>query len=143
MNILKRISLHHLVVILITLFCFCWAGFDVMHYHGMVGVTLRGPDPYGCICHGISAPTDTVLVTVTGPHTVIAGSSNHYTITMRGGPAVEGGFDLTVGSGEVYPVDTTTQRMWNFFTKFELTHLVPKAYDSGAVSWEFSYQAPN
>ncbi len=113
-----------------------------MHYHGMVGVTPRGPDPYGCICHGLSVPTDTVVVTITGPDTVIAGSSNLYTITMTGGPAVEGGFDLSVGCGEVYPADTTTQRLWNYFTKFELTHLVPKAYDSGAVSWIFTYQAP-
>ncbi|TAK62236.1 MAG: T9SS type A sorting domain-containing protein [Bacteroidetes bacterium] len=127
---------------LITVFMFCAAGYEVLYPTGWVGATKRGPDTYGCICHGSNLPTDSILVYVTGPETVIVGSSNVYTVTMSGGPAIEGGFNVAVNAGAVYPNDTTSQLMENSLMQFELTQTQPKLFSSGSVSWEFIYQAP-
>ena len=110
-------------------------GFDFLHSSGQVGATRKNGD--GCTCHGNHLPTDSVFVWMTGPDTVKLGAVATYTMYMRGGPAVAGGFNIATGRGALLPFDGTSQVISS-----ELTHTTPKLYLNDTVQWKFFYQAP-
>ena len=74
-------------------------GFSVLHQTGFVGATRKQSPPLGCICHGINEPTPAVKVWITGPETVIVGTTTHYTVSMIGGPAIAGGYNVAAMRG--------------------------------------------
>ncbi len=86
-------------------------------------------------CHdGGVVPT----VVLTGPTSVVSGSTNKYTLTISGGQQVEGGLDVAVTAGTIAASDPLTQIMAS-----ELTHNQPKSADaSGNVAWTFNWTAP-
>lgn len=88
-------------------------------------------------CHSLGASLPTV--TIAGPQAVVAGSTNLYTLTISGGPAVKGGFNLSTepGAGVLAPSSNDTQLI-----NGELTHTVPKPFVGGSVSFEFLWTAP-
>ncbi len=92
----------------------------------------------GCSCHKIIA-VPSVVVTISGPTQVAPNSSNVYRITMRGTPAIKGGFDFNVGHGDV---DTVGGQMTQNFG-LDITHSQPKNYTADSVSWLVRYIAPN
>lgn len=86
-------------------------------------------------CHyGGSAPT----VTLTGPTTVPAGSTNTYQLTIQGGAAKVGGLNVAVDTTAAVLVPGVGTQLRGE----ELVHRGPKAFSGGAVSWEFSLRAP-
>ncbi|HYQ87906.1 MAG TPA: choice-of-anchor V domain-containing protein [Bacteroidota bacterium] len=111
-------------------------GFSVLHESGQVGVT-RKTTGVGCICHGAS-PTSTVLVGVSGPDSVRIGNRYVYTIRIKGGPAVAGGFDIAAARGVLSAAENFT-----YTQDGELTHATPKAFQGDSVQWSFYYQPPS
>ncbi|MEO0424976.1 MAG: PQQ-dependent sugar dehydrogenase [Pseudomonadota bacterium] len=90
------------------------------------------------VCHAPGAPVP--FVTITGPATVDAGTSNTYTVTIAGGPGVTGGLNVSVsdGIGELVPGDATTQ-----IIEGELAHTEPQAFSGGQLVFTFDWTAPN
>jgi hypothetical protein len=115
-----------------------YANIDEMD--GIVGLTkLDGG--YGCVCHWIE-PTDSVIVFIEGPDTIYAGDTAQFKISIAGGPAVVGGFNLAAYSGELSPRDTSTHLEINTATlRMELTHSFPFPFLDGEVYWLFNYVA--
>ncbi len=109
-----------------------FAGFSILHQTGITGLT-RKTNGTGCICHGIS-PTDSVVVRITGPDTVRAGSHYQYVLSIRGGPHAAGGFDIAAGSGSLAVADDSMK-----LENGELTHTSPKVFQGDSVQWMFSY----
>ncbi len=102
---------------------------------GRTGATqLNGS---GCTCHG--AASSAVSVTITGPDTVLIGSTNTYTVTITGGPLVRGGTNIATSSGTLDVVQGSGLRK----VGNELTHSVPKAPANNAVTFDFTFTAPN
>ncbi len=111
----------------------------VLHPDGDVGATQK--NGYGCNCHGV-LPVDSVHVWIAGPESVAVGSTHLYTLTMTGGPAVAGGFDVAVLRGVLSAADTTAQAEY-YDSSFEVTHRFPKPFENDTVRWNFFYQAPS
>ena len=104
--------------------------------HGIVGLTKKdGGD--GCACHDF-IPTDSVIVWIEGPDSVSINSTVQFKISMTGGPAVAGGFNIATYFGEVDSVDTLTKVLYG-----ELTHTSPNPFHDDTVSWSFFYTAPD
>lgn len=102
---------------------------------GIVGRTEK--NGVGCTCHN-PVRDNSVLVQITGPDTLVKGGSAEYQVTLSGGPAVLGGFNVASYLGTLNPVDASTQLMTS-----ELTHTSPKSFSGGSVSWIFSFTANN
>lgn len=108
---------------------------------GYTGVTNKGGEGVGCICHGTHAPTPSVSVFFTGPDSVETGHNVIYSIKLAHGPAITGGFDAAVYAGTIDMIysepgvrkDTSTG---------DLTHSHPKPFTNDTVSWSFKYTAP-
>ncbi len=119
-------------------------GFSILHAAGIGFATLKWGDfrlgtGIGCMCHGLAYPTDTVYVWVAGPRSVYVGSTYTYTISIVGGPSVNGGFNVDAGSGQIAPADSTSYLI-DYVS--ELTHTRPKPFQSGIVQWNFTYRPP-
>ena len=110
-------------------------GWSVLHDDGMVGATTK--NGFGCICHS-ATPSDSVTVWIEGPARMRKGTGASFLVLMTGGPAVKGGFNVAAGRGPLSPRDTTSQLLLS-----ELTQILPKAFVSDTVRWEFFYQAPD
>ena len=132
LNAKKYNTFSTVVVILAGLFLFL--GLNPQHDDGIVGMTRK--NGFGCTCHNLN-PNPSVQVFVTGPGLVLAGSTNSYTLTVVGGPAVKGGFNVAPGHGRLNA--TTSEEK---LISGELTHTAPKSFFRDTVSWTFSYQAP-
>jgi type IX secretion system substrate protein len=115
---------------------FLFVGYDSLHSTGYVGATKKNGD--GCTCHGDHAPTDTVLVWIEGPDSVSRNQLAFYTVFIKGGPAVGGGFNVAANTGTLLPFDGSSQVIAG-----ELTHVTPKGFGTDTVSWKFFYQAPS
>lgn len=87
------------------------------------------------VCHN----TGTVpIVSITGPTSVAAGSTNTYTLLIRGGQQAGGGLDVSAADGALVVADPGTQ-----LNGGEITHTSPKGVDAlGNVSWSFNWTAP-
>jgi hypothetical protein len=109
--------------------------------NGYVGVTKKGGEGIGCVCHGINTPTPAVNVFFEGPDSVEVGGTVLYKIKIAHGPAVVGGFDAAVYSGRIDTVYTETGVRRDSATG-DLTHSYPKAFASDTVYWLFKYTAP-
>ncbi len=109
--------------------------------NGYVGVTKKGGEGIGCVCHGINAPTPAVNVFFEGPDSVEVGQTVLYKIKIANGPAVIGGFDAAVYSGRIDTVYTETGVRRDSATG-DLTHSLPKAFVNDTVYWFFKYTAP-
>jgi uncharacterized protein (TIGR03382 family) len=85
-------------------------------------------------CHsGGTAPT----VTLEGPDTLAAGTTGNYTLVIKGGAGVRGGFDVAVDTGSL-EAGTDSRK-----TGGEVTHKAPKAFSNGELRFDFSLVAPS
>jgi len=109
---------------------------SINEMHGIVGLTKKDGG-VGCLCHDLD-PTDSVIVWIEGPDSVLINSSVQYKLFMTGGPAVTGGFNIATYFGEVDSVDTLTKVLFG-----ELTHSTPNPFLDDTVSWSFLYTAPD
>jgi hypothetical protein len=91
----------------------------------------------GCTCHS-PEPDNSVTVQVSGPDTLVRGQTGEYIITLSGGPAVQGGFNVASSVGVLAPADNTAKLLDS-----ELTHTSPKNFAGGSVSWNFTFTAAN
>ncbi|MCB0083053.1 MAG: PQQ-dependent sugar dehydrogenase, partial [Caldilineaceae bacterium] len=89
-------------------------------------------------CHATGAAVPTV--TINGPASVAAGSTNLYTLLISGGPAVTGGLNVSVSDerGVLTPGGPDTQTLLG-----ELTHSAPKAFSGNQLAFEFTWTAPS
>lgn len=111
-----------------------YANIDEMH--GIVGLTKKDGG-IGCICHDL-IPTDSVIVWIEGPDSVLINRSVQFKLLMTGGPANAGGFNIASYFGQVDSVDTLTKVLFG-----ELTHTSPSPFLNDTVSWNFLYTAPD
>jgi hypothetical protein len=109
---------------------------------GYVGVTKKGGDGIGCICHGTHTPTPTVSVFFEGPNSVAIGQTALYKVKIAHGPAIVGGFDAAVYAGRLDTV-YTEPGVWRDSVTGDLTHRHPKPFTNDTVSWTFKYTAPS
>lgn len=87
-------------------------------------------------CHtGGGAPT----VTVTGPISVVTGSTNMYTVTIAGGAANAGGFNAAVSTPLAVVMAGTGSRVMDN----QVTHQAPLAFANGIAQFIFPVRAPN
>jgi len=106
------------------------------YLHGIVGMTLRDGGT-GCVCHNL-APTDSVIVWIEGPDSLIINQTQQYRLYMTGGPGVEGGFNVASYLGTLNSIDTLVS-----LTSGELTHSSPHPFSNDTIYWSFSYTAPD
>jgi len=121
-----------LIIVFISIIIYANVNYD----DGIVGHTKRDGDP-GCLCHSLT-PTDSVIVWIEGPDSVIVGDSAQFKLLMTGGPAVAGGFDLASYFGVLDSTDTLT-----YIISGELTHTQPNLFSDDTVKWNFLYVAPD
>jgi len=98
----------------------------------------------GCICH-MADSTSSVIVRISGPVQVAPNSVNIYRITMRGGPAVTGGFDFNVkfGSVDTVPGQQTIRIIQTFDSINDISQRLPQNFSGDSASWQVKYIAPN
>jgi MYXO-CTERM domain-containing protein len=90
-------------------------------------------------CH-LAGPAAVPTVEISGPTSVMAGTTNQYTFIIRGGPAAIGGLNLSVDRAEA-----ALELVENAGLKKldgELTHSAAKAFTNGEVRFDFSMIAP-
>lgn len=109
---------------------------------GYIGVTNKGGEGIGCICHGTNMPTPSVSVFFEGPDSVSIGQTVQYKVKIAHGPAVVGGFDAAVFAGRLDTLNTGTE-IWKDSTTGDLTHRYPKQFINDTVHWSFKYTAPS
>jgi hypothetical protein len=124
----------NLLLAIIFLSIIIYANIDEMH--GIIGLTKKDGG-VGCLCHDFS-PTDSVIVWIEGPDSILINSTVQFKLLMTGGPAVAGGFNIAIYFGEVDSVDTLTKVLYG-----ELTHTSPNTFFDDTVSWNFLYTAPD
>lgn len=135
---IKRIVIVSSVIIFISLVFINIYSFPT----GYVGVTNKGGEGIGCICHGTNMPTPSVSVFFEGPDSVAVGQTVQYKVKIAHGPAVTGGFDAAVFAGRLDTLSTGTE-IWRDSTSGDLTHRHPKAFVNDTVYWSFKYTAPS
>jgi len=108
---------------------------------GYVGVTNKGGEGIGCVCHGTHVPTPTVSVFFVGPDSVEVGQTMVYNLKLAHGPAIVGGFDAAVYAGMIDTIYTETGVRRDSATG-DLTQSHPKPFTNDTVSWSFKYTAP-
>ncbi|PTL81934.1 MXAN_6652 family MXYO-CTERM-anchored protein [Vitiosangium sp. GDMCC 1.1324] len=86
-------------------------------------------------CHsGGAAPT----VEISGPDSLQAGATGNYTLIIRGGAGVKGGFDVAVDNTAATLAAGTGSKLQSG----ELTHTAPKPASGGEIRFDFSLVAP-
>lgn len=112
---------------------------------GIPGYSTSATGSSSCnACHTYSLTDPYNSLNLSGVTTVLAGSSNSYSITLTA-PLLQdvqyGGFDISATAGSLVPVDSETAIINN-----ELVHSNRKAVNTGlldsTVSWNFAWQAP-
>ena len=106
----------NLLLVITFLSIIIYANIDEMH--GIVGLTKKDGG-IGCLCHDLN-PTDSVIVWIEGPDSVLINSTVQFKLFMTGGPAVAGGFNIASYFGEVDSIDSLTKVLFG-----ELTHSSP------------------
>lgn len=90
----------------------------------------------GSTCHSGSGAAPTV--TLEGPDTLAAGATGTYTLVIKGGPAVRGGFNVASDTGTLEVVSGSGAKKLSG----ELTHTAPKAFTNGELRFDFTLVAP-
>lgn len=111
--------------------------FSVIIYakeEGVVGRTMKNRK--GCTCHD-EVPSADVLVSISGPDTLIVAQAALYTATISSLSAKAAGTNIAASDGELFPVSGDLKKL-----KGELIHTSPKYSSSGKVTFRFSYSAP-
>ena len=133
---MKKLSVLILFVFL------CISGAYSSSYASSTGISkaTRMYGSSGCSCHGdIYAKIDpTVIVTISGPDTLLINQTATYTVTISGGPALKSGVNIAVSNGTLATSGSTILKL----TNQELTHKAPVAYSNGQVVFQFSFKAP-
>ncbi len=94
---------------------------------------ISGHAVSGCTCHG-SSPTTGVVPAIAGlPSAYDPGAAYTLTVSVSGGPAKGGGFDLLVDGGTLSPGDTNVQA----FSAMEVGHKNPNE-----LRWSVHWTAP-
>lgn len=132
---MKKLSKTLLALLLLVFSTFGYALYVQGNSGGRTGATQLNGD--GCICHG--ATSSAVSVTISGADTVLIGSTNTYTVTITGGPLVRGGTNIATSSGTLDVAQGSGLRK----VGNELTHSAPKAPANNAVTFDFTFTAPN
>jgi hypothetical protein len=103
---------------------------------GVAGRTLLGSTP-GCTCHQ-NSPTTAVVVSVTGPLTIQAGTTGTYTfsVSRSSGTFSTGGIDVAVSSGTLGIGSSSGIKMLS-------GEVVQSAKFTGATTKTFTFTAPN
>jgi hypothetical protein len=109
---------------------------NIKESHGIIGLTKKDGG-IGCLCHDLNA-TDSVIVWIEGPDSVLRNSNAQFKLLMTGGAAVAGGFNIASFFGELDSFDTLTKVSFG-----ELTHTYPNPFEDDTVSWNFFYTAPD
>lgn len=96
-----------------------------------------GEPEFGCSCHNVDS-LSSVKVRIYGPTVVAPGFTYVYRVSLKGGPAIGGGFDFNAWYGTV---DTVAgQNTVNF--GFDITHSFPQAFvGQDSISWLVKYTA--
>lgn len=102
---------------------------------GITGQTLKTTNE-GCTCHGID-PTQSVMVSINGPDTLLQNQTATYTLTIQGGTLVRGGTNIASSAGTLI-AGTGMQSIGG-----EITHTTPRLPSSGVVTFTFQYTAPS
>jgi hypothetical protein len=101
--------------------------------NGVTGRTLK-TTLSGCgSCHGSSA-TSGLIVSITGPDTVIIGQTYSFTVTVTGSSGSNGGIDIASSRGTLAAVSSNLK-----LSNSELTH---SAKTSLPATYQFNYTAP-
>ncbi|MDH3269349.1 MAG: T9SS type A sorting domain-containing protein [Ignavibacteria bacterium] len=124
----------NLLLTIIFLSIIIYANIDEMN--GIIGLTKKDGG-VGCVCHDLN-PTDSVIVWIEGPDSVLMNSTAQFRILITGGPAVAGGLNIDTYFGAVDSADTLTKVLFG-----ELTHTLTNPYQDDTVSWNFLYTAPD
>jgi predicted CxxxxCH...CXXCH cytochrome family protein len=85
-------------------------------------------------CHSGGTPP---TVTLEGPDTLAAGATGNYTLVIKGGAGVRGGFNVAVDTGSVEAGSDSRK------TSGEVTHKAPKAFSNGELRFDFTLVAPS
>ncbi len=107
--------------------------------HALPGGISGYSGKQGAICtqchNGGGAPT----VTLTGPTTLQGGATGDYALTISGGAAVRGGFDVAIDNadGTLTPVTANTRNEFE-----ELTHNSPLNFSGNQLVIQFKMKAP-
>ena len=116
----------------------------ISYQNGIGGHTRKNTvKVVGCICH-MADSLSSVVVRITGPAEVAPNSVNIYRITMRGGPAITGGFDFNVKYGNTDTVQGQgTRIIIEDPVSLDISHSFPKTFSGDSVSWLVKYLAPD
>lgn len=128
----KQILFSFLVLFLIF-------GISVILYaysNGVSGCTLK-TQANGCYCHG-TTPNTSVVVTLSGPDTVIVGSTNNYTfsVSRSSGSFTKGGIDVAVSTGTLGIGSSTGIKILN-------GEVVQSSNFSAPTTKTFTFTAPS
>lgn len=102
---------------------------------GITGRTMK--NGVGCTCHS-PEPSENVIVAINGPDTLFPGQTALYSVTIKGGPLVRAGTNISASNGDLAPVSSDLKLEFNN----ELTHTAPKEPDNEEVTFNFDYTAP-
>lgn len=131
----KNKPFHSAILLCIVFFYFASSGIAMALPNGISGRSgATGAVCTGCHSSGAAVPS----ATFSGPKTVSQGSTNSFSITMTGGPAVTAGFDLRASAGTLINTNIAGVKLLNS----ELTHSAPNAVSGGTITWTFDWTAP-
>ena len=97
-------------------------------------MTLKNTED-GCECHGDLDKS--VSVIIDGPSEMKPGETADFTLTITGGPLLNGGLNASVTAGKF------TEGAGTKVMKGELTHFEPKLPKDGKIFFTFKYTAPD
>ena len=116
--------------------CIAFSSFSYGYSGGIVGRTLKGPDP-GCSCHNTNSSPG-VNVVISGPSTLAPNQTATYNVTISGGPLMRAGVNIASSLGSLSPVSGSGLVL----EANELKHSSPKSPSGGVVTFSFNYTAP-
>lgn len=107
--------------------------------HALVGGLSGYSGKQGVTCGQCHAGGGAATVTLTGPANLQGGATGTYTLTLQGGPAVRGGFDVAIdnAAGQLVPVTAGTRDEFG-----ELTHNQPLNFAGNQLAIQFRLVAP-
>lgn len=134
----------YITFVIIVLFLFLLYDTIKAFDDGIVGLTRRGGNTEGCVCHGLT-PYQNVSVSIIAPSAVRPNDTVDCRLRITGGPLIAGGCDIAAGVGNVITSssDTSLQRLLSSFNDYELTHRYPKFPFGDTVYFLFKYIAPS
>ncbi|MBS1493207.1 MAG: T9SS type A sorting domain-containing protein [Bacteroidetes bacterium] len=104
--------------------------------NGVSGRTRKSTTS-GCSCHNGSVNTGLPVV-ISGPDSVVAGSTTSFTLTVTSATGSKAGLDVAVRNGTLATNQSGTKLLSG-----ELVQSTGKSFTSGAASFTFNYVAPS